>query len=885
MFFNPLFLQVINSPESLSTAKSQKLNGSSYLFSDIIKVCLDKNDTEGLNMVGSSALSSSTSNFASGMNNIDLVGNSKDVEQIDSAEMTLFKLLGQIFPQKFDLGASKISGTSLQNMGDTSTTNSGDLSNSMLLNENEVTALISRLLSNNFNGKINILSEKTDSNNSSSDEVKKLDASSLTSNDLLDLLKEGKTISLESETDRDNPGLLISLVEVNKAAGLNNPFLTPTLAGANSIIDETKSYSDGNSTVAATSNKAGIIQGNTTSGNNSIDQLSGINPAVSNNKQPQYQIELSFVNNQESNSAPSVFNMFSESTSTTELQDVINSKSIKLPDGSSLNFNKTVNGNAIFQKNAGMSSDTGAQNANGLNLSQNVNPEQGSDSVLTKNINTQSVAANTSEPVPLAESSSIKADADKINNNNTKTAIPNLANTGSEKGAIDLTYVKTGSSQQQSKVEIFGNNSNLNTEQSSSSTTANAAENNSSTNASITGEKIDEPLTANVLSSSGETSDNSEIKASADPLTENEQEVPLTSKEIPASEKTIIETSVDKNITKNNIDINNLQNKKSRIIKDINLSISSSRAQKDAADKEGIVATDKDDTLGAKGKGLNINNLSEPASKGISNNSTKLAGKDVDTSEDKSKTIAEKPADQKSIVKETAQQKGPSEQQNIKQDSKSEQESISLNSEKNDSMKEGNDLGDKAKNNMQQEQQQTASSDKQDFKVKFQESHINSNEQIKLSGNEVKGKTIAENVVNNTPVKTVKAAEVMKEISGFIQKNDSHSITLKIDPESLGSVKIALDVVDKIVHANIEVENEAAKKMVENNLNQLYNSLNQNGVQFSSINISLANHEQKQQKSFNPKRKMFQSEQDGDYDDKSVSDGRKMGYNTYEYLI
>ncbi|MGE5409510.1 MAG: flagellar hook-length control protein FliK, partial [Clostridiales bacterium] len=315
------------------------------------------------------------------------------------------------------------------------------------------------------------------------------------------------------------------------------------------------------------------------------------------------------------------------------------------------------------------------------------------------------------------------------------------------------------------------------------------------------------------------------------------------------------------------------------------LSISSSSAQKDAADKEGIVATDKDATLGAKGKGLNINSLSEPASKGILNNSTKLAGKDVDTSEDKSKTIAEKPADQKGLVKETAQQKGPSEQQNIKQDSKSEQESISLNSEKNDSMKEGNDLGDKAKNNMQQEQQQTTSSDKQDFKVKIQDSHINSNEQIKLSGNEVKGKTIAENAFTNTPVKTVKAAEVMKEISGFIQKNDSHSITLKIDPESLGSVKIALDVVDKIVHANIEVENEAAKKMVENNLNQLYNSLNQNGVQFSSINISLANHEQKQQKSFNPKRKMFQSEQDGDYDDKSVSDGRKMGYNTYEYLI
>jgi hypothetical protein len=572
MFFNPLFLQVINNPESLSTAKAQKLNGSSYLFSDIIKVCLDKNDTEGLNMTASSALSSSTNSFANGMNNIDLVSKNKDVEGINSAEMTLFKLLGQIFPQKYDLGASENSGTSFQNMGEVSTTNSGDLSNSMLLNENEVTALISRLLSNNFNGKINILSDKSDSNNSGSDE-KKLAGSNLTSTDLLGLLKEGKTISLESETDTDNQGLLISLVEVNKGAFLNNPFLSPALAVGNSNTDDTKSYSDGSSTISTGSNP-GTVQGNTTVSNNSIDQLSGISPDVSNKQQPQYQIELSFLNGQESSSVPNVYNMFSEPTNTTELQEVINSKGIKLPDGSTLNFNKTVNENSVSQNNIGVSTDAaGAQTANAQNMSPNIGSDNGSDSILGKSTTTQGNGVNASESVPLSESSSIKID----------TNAPTSSNIGSEKGTIDLINVKTNNNnEQQSKVDntISVNNSQLNTEKSSA--TATAVANDSSLNGAIAGDKTGDPLTANLVENSSETTNNSGVKASTDPL---------TSKELSASEQTTsesqknsaIETSADKNITTNNVDINNLQNKKSRIIKDLNLSVSSSKAQKDAA--------------------------------------------------------------------------------------------------------------------------------------------------------------------------------------------------------------------------------------------------------------------------------------------------------------
>jgi hypothetical protein len=134
--------------------------------------------------------------------------------------------------------------------------------------------------------------------------------------------------------------------------------------------------------------------------------------------------------------------------------------------------------------------------------------------------------------------------------------------------------------------------------------------------------------------------------------------------------------------------------------------------------------------------------------------------------------------------------------------------------------------------------------------------------------------------------KTVKAPEIMKEISDFISKGETKSIVLKIDPENLGKVKIVVEMADKVVNANIEVENENVKKAVLNNIENLKNSLAQEGVQLNSVNVNLPGYEQKNPKQAQPKRKASSGyNEDETVDEAKNRDVKNRGYNTYEYVI
>lgn len=138
----------------------------------------------------------------------------------------------------------------------------------------------------------------------------------------------------------------------------------------------------------------------------------------------------------------------------------------------------------------------------------------------------------------------------------------------------------------------------------------------------------------------------------------------------------------------------------------------------------------------------------------------------------------------------------------------------------------------------------------------------------------------------SVPDKTVKAIEVIKEITKFMQHGDRSQMVLKIDPENLGLVKIALETVDSMLNASIEVENEAAKKLVETSLPQLHASLNQSGVHLNSLNISLADYGQKdeaQQKGGQKKKQQLFSETISEEDNTQPAE-KQMGYNTYEFL-
>ncbi len=136
-------------------------------------------------------------------------------------------------------------------------------------------------------------------------------------------------------------------------------------------------------------------------------------------------------------------------------------------------------------------------------------------------------------------------------------------------------------------------------------------------------------------------------------------------------------------------------------------------------------------------------------------------------------------------------------------------------------------------------------------------------------------------------VKTIDYSEIIKEISNLASNKDKRSIVLKLIPETLGKVKISLDISNNIIHAHAEVENEAAKSLMQNNIDNLKQALVQQGMQLNFLNISLSNQqEQKSNRSYLSKRKSTYAEnQIGEIDEKEQNNVTKhYGYNTYEFL-
>lgn len=135
-------------------------------------------------------------------------------------------------------------------------------------------------------------------------------------------------------------------------------------------------------------------------------------------------------------------------------------------------------------------------------------------------------------------------------------------------------------------------------------------------------------------------------------------------------------------------------------------------------------------------------------------------------------------------------------------------------------------------------------------------------------------------------LRTVKPSDLPNEISHLAQSSGTKSVVLNLDPDTLGKVKIVLDLTDKSVRANIQVDNEGAKQAVQNNINELKQSLNLNGLQLSSINISLNNNDDKTNKSFLQKKKSTYNQYNPKIEETENSiSSKSMGYNTYDYLI
>jgi len=135
-------------------------------------------------------------------------------------------------------------------------------------------------------------------------------------------------------------------------------------------------------------------------------------------------------------------------------------------------------------------------------------------------------------------------------------------------------------------------------------------------------------------------------------------------------------------------------------------------------------------------------------------------------------------------------------------------------------------------------------------------------------------------------VKVVDQSRLMNEIENVIKNGDRKLVQLNLYPEELGSVKISLDVNDKVINAKIDVTSDSVRQIILTQAENLKTSLTQSGIQLASLNVSVNNPDEKNSQQGKTKRK------DGSVNKKivikDIPQGAKvknLGYNTYDYIV
>ena len=139
-------------------------------------------------------------------------------------------------------------------------------------------------------------------------------------------------------------------------------------------------------------------------------------------------------------------------------------------------------------------------------------------------------------------------------------------------------------------------------------------------------------------------------------------------------------------------------------------------------------------------------------------------------------------------------------------------------------------------------------------------------------------------VIPKATFKQLDLKNIKEEISSLIQKGEKKSVEFQLNPENLGKMNIKLEVTNKMVSASIKVENETTQQAVQNSLEGLKNSLNQQGLQLSSLNVSLADADEKNNRYFKQKKKNNSglNVKVNGFDDKFAH--KNLGYNNYDFI-
>ncbi len=192
-----------------------------------------------------------------------------------------------------------------------------------------------------------------------------------------------------------------------------------------------------------------------------------------------------------------------------------------------------------------------------------------------------------------------------------------------------------------------------------------------------------------------------------------------------------------------------------------------------------------------------------------------------------------------------------------------------------------NEAGNQGKDTAGNQTQQGAGDRKGNDQKQFTMPNIAEKEHVLMKDDNI----LREQAKQSDVTKTVKTYEIIKEIKSFIEQGNRSSMTLKILPENLGSVKVSLDMVKNMVQARIDVDSENVKQFVQTNLDSLKHSLAQSGVNVSTLQVNVSSSDQKQPRFASPSKRKGGFGKALDFEEESSEAAKKiMGYNSYDYI-
>lgn len=120
---------------------------------------------------------------------------------------------------------------------------------------------------------------------------------------------------------------------------------------------------------------------------------------------------------------------------------------------------------------------------------------------------------------------------------------------------------------------------------------------------------------------------------------------------------------------------------------------------------------------------------------------------------------------------------------------------------------------------------------------------VDSDQEV-MSTNQVQDQKIIETTLRSMEAKQVPRQEVFSQVMNAIKANltvgeHGSQMLIKLQPEQLGDVEVKVSMHKGVVLAEIKVENETVKAVIETNLDQLKNALSQKGYNTNQISVAI----------------------------------------------